>query len=189
MKRIPERPSFSPCVLLALGAMLNLNGCATAGGPSSVRVDQAETGLPKCQTFDWLSPGKEAASLTEQRVQAAALAQLQAKGYEQSTEKPDCRITYALDVQERAASKPRIGVGAGGGSGGVGGGIGVSLPIGRKNQQAGAFTLDVIDTAKNAQVWSGSFDAAFRGAELTEDEALAAVKKVLAKFPDRTTAN
>lgn len=188
MTRIPER--FSLILVLALGAMLNLNGCAVTGGSSStVKVDHAESGVPKCQTFDWLSPSKEAATFTEQRVRAAALEELKAKGYEQSTDKPDCRISYLLNVYERPKSKPSVGVGAGGGSGGIGGGIGVSLPIGKKNQQVGTFTLDVIDTAKNAQVWSGSLDGSFKSAELSEDEARAAVKKVLAEYPNRTTAN
>lgn len=188
MMRIPER--YPLILVLMLGAMLNLNGCAATGGSASpVKVDQVEGGLPKCQTFDWLSPSKEAATLTEQRVRTAALEELKAKGYEQSTDKPDCRISYLLNVYERPKSRPSVGVGAGGGSGGIGGGIGVSLPIGKKNQQAGTFTLDVIDVAKNSQVWSGSLEGSFKNADLSEDEARAAVKRVLAEYPDRSKAN
>jgi len=159
-------------------------GCASA--PSSpVRVDVAESGLPKCQSFDWLPTAQQPASFTEQRVKTAVMAQLKQKGYTETTAKPDCRVTYVLDVHERPRQKPNVGVGAGGGSGGLGGGIGVSLPIGKRNEQAGTFTIDVVDAAKNAQVWSGSLDASFAKAELNEDEAQEVVAKVLERFPDR----
>lgn len=161
-----------------------LCGCATTQS-SPVRVDVAEGGLPSCKTFDWLPTPQQPASFTEQRVKSEVMAKLKDKGYTEATEKPDCRITYVLEVHERPRNKPSVGVGAGGGSGGLGGGIGISLPIGKKNEQAGTFTIDVVDAAKNAQVWSGSLDASFAKAELTEDEAREVVAKVLERFPDR----
>lgn len=169
------------------GGLLALSGCAAP--TSAVRVDKGGTDVAKCRTFDWHPASSDAASFTEQRVRAEALKQLQAKGYSLDTEKPDCRVTYVLSLQEREKSKPRIGVGAGGGSGGVGGGIGVSLPIGRKKEQVGTFTLDIVDVAQKAQIWSGSFDAAFSSGELSEEEARDAVQEVLAKFPDRASAD
>jgi hypothetical protein len=168
-------------------ASIALGGCATTGSP--VRVDKGETDLAKCRTFDWLSPSKEAASFTEQRVRAAALQRLQEKGYTVAAENPDCRVTYVLSSYERAKPKPSIGVGGVGGSGGVRGGIGVSLPIGKRNQRGGTFTIDVVDVAQNAQIWSGSIDASFDSEELNDDEAREAVRIVLAEFPDRTTPN
>lgn len=117
-------------------------------------------------------------------MKGAVLARLKEKGYTEA-EKADCRVTYVLDVHERPRNKPSVGVGAGGGSGGIGGGIGVSLPIGKRNEQAGTFTLDVVDAAKNAQVWSGSIDATFAKAELNEDEVREVVARVLEKYPDR----
>ena len=168
---------------LILGLAL-LAGC-TATAPSKVRVDMAESGLPKCQSFEWLPTPQQPASFTEQRVKSQVMAQLKQKGYTEVTEKGDCRVTYVLDVHERPKNKPSVGVGAGGGSGGIGGGIGVSLPIGKRNEQAGTFTLDIVDAAKNAQVWSGSLDATFVKAELNEDEAREVVAKVLEKYPDR----
>jgi hypothetical protein len=161
-----------------------VTGCATTTS-SPVRVDVADTGVPNCQTFQWLPTPQQPASFTEQRVKSQVMAALQEKGYSEAAGKADCRITYVLEVHERPANKPSVGVGAGGGSGGLGGGIGISLPIGKKNEQAGTFTLDVVDAAKNAQVWSGSLDASFAKAELSDDEAKEVVAKVLARFPDR----
>lgn len=182
------KASVSLCALFA-GATL-LAGCASMQPRSPVRVDMAETGVPNCKSFKWNPTGvpataQQPASLTEQRLQREIMAKLKEKGYSESSDKADCRVTYVLDVHEAPRSKPSVGVGAGGGSRGVGGGIGVNLPIGRRNQQSGTFTIDVIDSAKNAQVWSGSLDASFAKAELNEDEAREVVAKVLERFPDR----
>lgn len=168
---------------LALFVLAALAGCAAA--PSKVRVDRAEgVDMARCQSFGWQPVTQDAASLTEQRVRAAVMRQLEAKGYKQASDKPDCRITYVLGVQERPRQKPRVGVGASGGSGGVGGGIGVSIPVGKRDAFGGTFTLDVIDVAANAQIWSGSLDATFAGAELSEQEADAVVAEILSKLPD-----
>lgn len=171
-------------ICTGLLTMATMAGCATPA--PQVRVDSIEDALPNCQTFAWNpSPGTDAASFTDQRVQGIVMQTLEAKGYTQSADKPDCRITYHLSTHENPQSKPRVGVGMGGGSGGVGGGVGISLPIGKKKAQSGTFTLDVIDAAKNAQVWSGSIDASFDSTELSDADARAVVEKVLAKYPDR----
>ena len=161
-----------------------LAGC-TATAPSKVRVETAETGLPNCQSFEWIPTARQPASFTEQRVKGEVMAKLKEKGYTEAAEKGDCKITYVLDVHEQPANKPGVGVGVGGGSGGVGGGIGVRLPIGKRNEQAGTFTIDIVDAAKNAQVWSGSLDASFTKPELNEDETREIVAKVLELYPDR----
>jgi hypothetical protein len=173
-------------VLRLWPGLLALCLVACASSAPRVRVDKADTDFSKCQTFDWLPSSKEATSLTEQRVRAAAIEQLQAKGYTQSTDKPDCRFTYVLSTSEIPQSKPRVGVGAGGGSAGVSGGIGISLPIGKRNQSRGTFTMDVVDVASNSQIWAGSIDAEFEASEPSDQEAAAVVKRVLAEFPDRS---
>lgn len=170
-------------ILFTSAALLALTGCATPG--PDVRVDKGDTDLAKCRTFDWHPASSDAASFTEQRVRAAALKQLQEKGYSLATEKPDCRVTYVLSTEERPKPKPRVGVGAGGGSGGVRGGIGVSLPIGGHKTQIGTFTLDVVDVAQNAQIWSGTVDVSYRAGEMTEEDVAEAVRVILAEFPDR----
>jgi len=173
-----------PVKVIAVAAFVSaLAACAAPA--THVRVDQAEAGLPNCQTFAWQAVSGDAASLTDQRVRTAVLERLKAKGYTESADKPDCRIAYHLTTRETPKSKPSVGVGVGGGSGGMGGGIGVSLPIGRKKGFTGAFTLDVIDNAKNAQVWSGAVDAKLASAEISEEDAAALAKEVLAEYPDR----
>jgi hypothetical protein len=132
-----------------------------------------------------LDPSAQPASFTDQRVKSATLAALRDKGYTQVSGNPDCKITYSLSSSTRAKPKPGVGVGVGGGSGRMGGGIGITLPIGKKSEGAGTFTLDIVDTARNAQIWSGSLDAEFKNAEPSEEESSAIVKKILSEFPDR----
>jgi hypothetical protein len=169
-------------LLVLLGTALACVGCATA--TSKVRVDKGEADLGKCQSFDWLDASKDPSTFADQRIKAAALNTLRDKGYTQSTDKPDCKIAYNLSTSVRPKAKPGVGVGVGGGSGGLGGGIGISLPIGKRNDSAGTFTLDIVDASRNAQIWSGSLDTELSGSEPTEEEAAAIVKKILAEFPD-----
>ncbi len=169
--------------LLACSGILVLGACASS---PKVRVDAVEGALPDCRTFAWNpAPCGDAASLVEQRIRTATMQALRDKGYTEVSDKADCRIAYQLNSRQIEPSKPRVGVGMGGGSGGLGGGIGISLPVGKSKAGRGTFTLDVIDSAKNAQVWSGSLDAEFDSADISVKEANELVREVLAKYPDR----
>ena len=61
----------------------------------------------------------------------------------------------------------------------------MSLPIGRHKEQVGTFTLDIVDTAQNAQIWSGAVDVTIQASEISGEEADEAVKVILAEFPNR----
>jgi hypothetical protein len=168
---------------MASASVALLAGCASTG--SEVRVDKADTfDASRCTSFAWHSPTNEPASFTEQRVRTHVMATLKAKGYSEAAENPSCRVSYVLATRETPKSRPGVGVGVGGGTGGIGGGIGVTLPVGRKSE-SGTFTVDVIDSAENAQVWSGSVDGTFKSAELSDEEAQGMVEEVLAQFPNR----
>jgi hypothetical protein len=161
----------------------SLAACATTQS-ERVRVDQIAGGLPNCRTFAWHTVPGDAASFNDQRVRTAVMDQLKTKGYQEAADKPDCRIAYRLTTREIPKAKPAVGVGVGGGSGGIGGGVGVSLPIGKKSGFTGTFALDVIDAAKNAQVWSGTLDAELAAAEVTEEEARDLASEVLSAYPN-----
>lgn len=169
--------------LILIATAVGFTACASN---DPVRVDQAEAGVGQCKTFEWLAQANASASLSEQRIRDVALADLQRKGYSVSSENPDCRITYSLNSHEIPKARPSVGAGVGGGSRGMGGGIGISLPIGKRDSHAGTLTIDVVDVAKNAQIWSGSLEASFAGAELTEEEAAELVKTILDRYPNRT---
>jgi hypothetical protein len=169
---------------LVLSSIIVSSLAACAAQNERLRVDQVEGELPNCRTFAWHTASGDAASFSDQRVRSAVMDQLKAKGYQEATDAPDCRIAYRLTTREIPKAKPGVGVGVGGGSGGLGGGIGVSLPIGRKSGFIGTFALDVIDAAKNAQVWSGSLDTELAAAEVTEEEARDLATEVLSAYPN-----
>jgi hypothetical protein len=169
---------------LVSASLLAIMMSGSVQADSKVRVIKGDVDLQLCRTFAWQAQSEDPASILDQRVRAAIMSTLQTKGYKEVTANPDCRVAYVFASQEASRkSGPSIGVGVGGGSGGIGGGIGIGLPIGRK-KQTGTITIDVIDPARNAQIWSGSLDGALKSAELTEAEAKKWVSKVLAEYPD-----
>jgi len=167
-----------------VSALAALMCCACASQKSAVHVDQAEA--PKaCSTFAWHEPSKDPASLAAQRIQRAALSELQRKGYRTETAAADCKISYVYSSYELAKPKPSVGVGAVGGSGGVGGGVGISLPLGHHPTQHATLSLDVIDPVSNSQVWSGTLEANLAKADPSEEEVQKLVQTILARYPDR----
>jgi Domain of unknown function (DUF4136) len=183
---------------------------AACASPPKVRVDKDSTvNFANYKTFTWFAPQMEPAketkpiagqgtkhaatpevnSLVENRVRAAVVAALQSKGFSQTDVNPDFRVSYRLSVYERPKdSSMRIGLGAGGGSGNVSGGVGVSIPIGKHTDVVGAMTIDMIDTVRNSQVWTGSYEDKVEAAGLSDANAQKLVTTILARFPpDKST--
>jgi hypothetical protein len=177
-------------LIMMTATLALLSACASA---PKVRVDQdANTNFAAYKTFGWfVMEKKEGAqpldSLQSQRVRAAVLSAMQAKGYELDEANPNFKISYVLHVYERPKeSGMRIGVGAGGGSGNVGGGVGLSVPVGKRNESVAALTLDIVDAARNAQVWTAAYELPLKDKDLSDAEAKKLVDTVLAKYPVRT---
>jgi hypothetical protein len=171
------------------GLAILLSACASQ---PKVRVDQdANTNFGSYKTFAWFSMEvKEGAPavdpLSGQRIRSAVSDALQAKGYTLAEANPDFRVSYVLHVYERPKeSGMRIGVGAGGGSGNVGGGVGLSIPVGKRNESVAALTVDIIDAARNAQVWTASYEEKLKDKDVSDAEAQTLVSTVLAKYPAR----
>ena len=123
-------------------------------------------------------------SLTESRVHTAIADVLTAKGYVFDADSPGFRVNYLLNVSERPKdSGMRIGLGAGGGSGNVAGGVGLSIPIGKRTNTVGAMTIDIIDSQRNSQVWTGFYEAVLKEETLSDADAKRLAETILAKFP------
>jgi len=199
--------SFS---VVLIAATLLLSACSSA---PKVRVDKdASVNFASFSTFGWLEPTveekpapqtetkpsdsaeaqpikHETSSLSAQRVRAAVIAALQAKGYTLSETEPDFRVSYVLNVYERPKdSGMRIGIGAGGASGHVGGGVGLSIPVGKRTEMIGAMTVDIVDPRRRAQIWTGSFESAVEAGEISEEAAYRLVNTILDKYPIRGSA-
>lgn len=168
-------------IALAAGSLL-FAACAT--GPS---VDQARGANPaSCSRFAWQRQGDQPASLSDQRIRDATLANLQAKGYAFTEGNADCEVSYVLGVSERPRSRSSIGFGVGGGSGGFGGGVGVTLPIGKK-LHAATLRISVGDSARHSTIWTASLDTEVADT-VTQEQATVLVDKLLAKYPQRAAA-
>jgi len=123
-------------------------------------------------------------TITENRVRAVLIGVLQSKGYQLNEATPDFRVSYMLSVYERPKkSGVSLGVGAGGGSGHVSGGVGLSIPLGKRTNTMVTMTIDIIDTARNAQVWTGSYEERMPVGPLSDADANKLVTTILARFP------
>jgi hypothetical protein len=194
--------SKASSLALVIAAML-LGACAT---PPKVRVDKdSSTNFASYKTFSLLTipkapppaepkpiPGTEGApaapevnTLADNRVRNAVVAALQAKGYTLTEANPDFRVSYSLNVYEKQKdSGMRIGLGAGGGSGHVGGGVGLSIPVGKTKNMMGTMTIDIVDAARNAQVWTGSYEQKVEAEGVSDETANKIVSTILARFPN-----
>jgi hypothetical protein len=187
-------------------ALVMVLGCTTK---PNVRIDQdSKVKLSEYRAFGWYKQsvaappasvpsdaGKvvtptptptpaPASSLTEDRAHSAVADLLQAKGYVFNAETTDFRVNVILNVIERPKeSSMRLGVGAGGGSGNVSGGMGLSIPVGKSSEFAAAMTIDIIDSTRNAQVWTGSYQKVVKKADASAAEITTMAETILAKFP------
>jgi Domain of unknown function (DUF4136) len=183
--------------LIALALALTLFACAS---PPKVRVDKdSSTDFAAYKNFAWLGaqvppppvPGQPAGpaplelnSITENRMRAAVLTALQAKGYALNEASPDFRVSYVFNAYARKKdSGMRIGLGAGGGGGHMAGGVGLSIPVGKTQETMGAMTIDIIDAARNAQVWTGTYEQKVKEAGMSDEEATKLVATILSRFP------
>ncbi len=167
--------------LAGTASILLTAGCATT---PKLYVDEADEPL-ECTTFAWLENADRPASIAEQRVRAEVMRTLAARGYLEVTSEPDCLVSGVIYSGTRPRSPVSVGLGAGRWGGSFGGSVGVSLPIGGRAKTVGNLAIDVIDVARNAEVWRGTLESAFATPEPTSDEIAGAVVKVLEAFPRR----
>jgi hypothetical protein len=166
--------------LLVIAAAFSMAACAAA---PRAYVDTADEAFA-CSRFGWLDHDRPA-SIAEQRVRAEAMRALEAKGYAVESESPDCLVSGVIFTGARPASPVSLGVGAGRWGGRSGGSIGVSVPVGGGARTVGNLAIDVIDVERNAEVWRGTLEGAFRTPDPTSDQVGDAVQKLLERFPAR----
>jgi hypothetical protein len=174
--------------IVAMTAAL-FSGCSS---PPKARIDKdSQADFASYKTYGWMdakpagaAEPAQVSTLSTTRVRAAISKTMQAKGYTLDEAHPDVRVSYAFHIYQRPKeSGMRIGLGAGGGSGNVAGGVGVSVPVGKSTESRGAMSLDFVDVARNAQVWTGSYDMRVSDKETKDTEIQKLVDTILAKYP------
>ena len=164
--------------LVVAAAGLILAGCATA---PKLYVDKADEPLA-CNEFGWFETDRPA-SIAEQRVRTEVMRALAARGYAVESETPDCLVSGVIYTGARPSSPVSVGIGAGRWGGSFGTSVGISLPVGGGTRSVGNLAIDVIDLERNAEVWRGTLEGAFRTPEPGSDEVGATVRRVLEDFP------
>ena len=165
-----------------LGAFMALAVSACATTPKAY-IDVADE-PPDCERFGWYEEPQRPVSIAEQRVRDEVMRVLEGKGYTVDAENPDCRVSSVIFTGDRPGSPVSVGLGAGSWGGSVGGSVGISLPLGGP-RKVGNLAIDVIDTQRNAQVWRGTLEGAFRSPEAEPEAVRAAVERLLETFPPR----
>lgn len=177
MKLLPGIRTLAGCTLVVMG----LSGCATT---PKLYVDTVDEPL-ECTTFAWLEHADRPASIAEQRIRVEVMQALATRGYLEVTSDPDCLVSAVIYTGTRPRSPVSVGLGAGRWGGSFGGSVGISMPVGGGSKKVGNLAIDVIDVARNAEVWRGTLEPAFASPEPTSDEISGAVTKVLEAFPRR----
>jgi hypothetical protein len=181
--------------LWTLLLVFGLSGCST------VQVsDDYDTGtdFSQLKTYDWLPAGDQVKPTAEEfekknpliaeRIQKAILANMNAKGYQFVSEKPNAYITYHVGVSSKIRSTPvTTSIGFGTGFYGGYGGLGVQTGSDIEEYQQGKVVLDILDSNKKL-VWRGistsDVDQHAEPKEITE-QVNEIVQKLLAQYPPK----
>jgi hypothetical protein len=179
-------------IRVCLIAVALLAGCATPPPqPQSMRDPTAD--FAAFRTFDWApAPGVAGSDaplqLLDKNIRAAIAAEMKRKGYTESQDNPDLRISYETAKADKIESSPvRIGVGVGSWGGNVGGSVGVSSSSVR-NFTEGKLVIHAIEVAKNAEVWQGSIEGRLTKGSVEPAAIQHAVSTAMRDFPARVPA-
>ncbi|MEZ5559712.1 MAG: DUF4136 domain-containing protein [Pseudomonadales bacterium] len=173
-------------ILMALAASISLLGCA-AGAPKPQWATAAD--MPELATFGWATQGSAERPLTilDTQVRTALAAQLTRKGYAESADAPDFRMSYELVTYEknRSSNPVRIGIGVGTWGGHVGGSVGTSVGLGGSEDPKVRAQLQIhaVATESNREVWTGTTTTFGPGPDAATVER--AVAGVMQGFPQR----
>lgn len=175
---------------VSLIALVLMAGCASAPPePQSMRDPAAN--FAAFRTFGW-APAPAAAghdeplALLDKNIRAAIASEMKRKGYEESQENPDLKISFETAKAEKVENNPvRIGIGVGGYGGNVGGSVGVGSPSLRSFTE-GTLVIHAIETAKNAEVWQGSIAGKVTKGSVEPAAIQYAVSTAMRDFPART---
>lgn len=180
------RTSLLGLLLLALALTA---GCAMA--PPHEFDDTAN--FTNLKTFQWLEPkyGDDGVSVSHPvlespllggRVESAATASLQAKGYRAVEEDPDFYVTFHTaegESQQRSSTYVQLGYGRYSPHFGSG----VLLDLTPRNFQEGTLIIDIIDGDTEELIWRGWQDAYLTQRNFDSESIKKAVDYIFTAFP------
>lgn len=168
---------------MAMLLPLVLVACAT---PAPRIVTDRTASAPECRAMAWAPVDDRPLTLVDQQLRELLLATMGDKGYALDADGADCLLYHRFGTGQAAPrSGPSVGLGVGGGSSRVGGGVGLSFPIGGGSRTGAQLVVDVVDAARNEQVWGATAELTLAGPQPTRAELADAVARLLHQFPDR----
>lgn len=177
-------------ISIVLGAAILATGC-TSPEPRPQSMRDAKADFNSFRTFGWVAMGADLSgqplSILDSNIRAAIATELKGKGYGEAAAGtiPDLRIDYETARAEKVKSSPfRIGIGVGSYGGSSGGSIGASTS-GVKNVNEGTLIVRAIDSARNAEVWTGSVSRELGKGNVEPALVQSAVAELLREFPAR----
>lgn len=184
MRISPPAWLLAPMLGLALVA-----GCATR---PPHEFDEAAD-FTALRTFQWLEPeyGDEGVAVSDpvlespllgRRVERAAVAALQAKGFELVTENPDFLVTFHTAEGERER-RPASYLSIGYGRYSPRWGSSVILDMTPRTFPEGTLIIDVVDAQSGELVWRGWRDAYLTQRNFQQDRINDAVNYIFTAFP------
>ncbi len=143
------------------------------------------------RSYGWApAPGLDTADaplmLLDRNVRAAIAAEMKRRGYVESQESPDLRISWETASAEKVESNPvRVGIGVGSWGGNFGGSVNVGSP-GVRNYREGTLVIHAIDAGRNAEVWQGRVSGRISKGSIEPEAVNVAVATAMRDFPARS---
>lgn len=150
--------------------------------------------LSRYRTYDYYdrpsTDRREYMTITTRNIEDAVDREMQQRGYVRSSSSPDLKINFHIANRDKVQSKPGATMGVGYGWGGWGwrSYYGYDFMYGARDVETvteGMLTIDVVDRARNAMVWSGSASRTLDSKVLDRPRQAIdqAVKLIFEKFP------
>jgi hypothetical protein len=140
------------------------------------------------KTYGWspaAATSEQPQGLFDRNIRTAISAELQRRGYVESTDRPDLRITYETASAQKVKNNPvRIGVGIGSWGGNAGGSVSMGSPS-VQSYEEGSLVIHAIDATRNAEVWQGSVAGQMKKGSVSATAINQAVTKAMKDFPPR----
>jgi len=181
---------------MALGTTVQLTLAMTACQTlPRIRTELAPgADLSRYRTYDYYDkPSTDRRgymTITTRNIEDAVDREMRQRGYVRSSSNPDLKINFHIANRDKVQSRPGAAVGVGYGWGGWGwrSYYGYDFLYGARDVETvteGMLTIDVVDRARNAMVWTGSASRTLDSKVLDQPRQAIdqAVKLIFDKFP------
>ena len=179
----------------ALTAALFVAGCATTSGPQT-RIDYDKSadfsvyrtyGFPKETGTD----RGGYSTLVTSYLKSAMSAQMEARGYKYSEERPDLLVNFFMNTRERTEIRPSANASLGYGYYGYRYGLYNAWPLYDEDRtvtyKVGTLNIDIVDAEKKQLVWEGVAEGRVSDEELQNPKVAinAVVTELMRQYPGK----